>query len=129
MRALALKTPLIFRRDSYLQSVKLSGERNLARQARGFGAVIAAFEQIVFIFADRRKLVSCAAIDMDVARRARTASAAQREQFVKAIVADGFHHGQAIFDFDFARLAFAIGDDQLWHEFHSSWMIERKNAR
>jgi len=41
--------------------------------------------------------------------------AAQRQQFVEAVVANGFHHRQTVLDVDFARFAFAIGDDQLGH--------------
>jgi hypothetical protein len=44
---------------------------------------------------------------MDVAGRARAATAAQCQQFVKAIVADDFHQAQAIFSLNFAALAIA----------------------
>jgi hypothetical protein len=52
---------------------------------------------------------------MDVAGRARTAAAAQRQELVKTIVADRFHHGQTIIDADFGGFACAVGDDQSGH--------------
>jgi hypothetical protein len=53
---------------------------------------------------------------MDVAGRARAATAAQCQQFVKAIVADDFHQAQAIFSLNFAALAIARNYCDFSHE-------------
>ena len=60
--------------------------------------MIRTLEQIVLIFAHCRQFFLEARVDMHMAGRARAATAAKREQLVKTIVTNGFHHCQAIFD-------------------------------
>jgi hypothetical protein len=73
------------------------GDRHLAGQARIFVAVVRTVEQVVprprsasgqLVGMKRR-------IDVDMAGRAATAAAAQRQQLVKAVVADDFHQRAA----------------------------------
>lgn len=98
-----------------MQPIQRFDEGDLARQARRFAAVVGRFQQIIFVFADRRKLIGKRRIDMNVARCARTAPTAQRQQFIKAIIANSLHHSETIINGDFARFAGAIGDDQSGH--------------
>ena len=78
-------------------------------------AMIGRFQQIVLVFGHFGQLVGIGRIDMDMAGRARTATAAQRQQLVETIVADRFHHGEAVGDVDFAGFAFTSGHDQFGH--------------
>ena len=69
--------------------------------------MVGAVKQVVFVFAHLGQAIGKGRIDMDVAGRARAATAAQCQQLVKAIVADDFHKAQAIFSLNFAALAIA----------------------
>src|SRR3546814_18967005 len=68
--------------------VERIAERDLARQARIVVAVGHRIEQVVLVLAHRGHRGGVARLDMDMARRAREAAAAQREQLVEARVAD-----------------------------------------
>src|SRR5690606_41331363 len=83
----------IFSGDGDLQAIERAGELQLARQARAFVAVRRAVEQVVLVLAHRRQFVRKFRIDMDMASGARTAATTKGEQFIKAIVANHFHHG------------------------------------
>ena len=74
--------------------------------------MIGAFKQIVLVFAHRRKLILECAVDMDMACRARTAATAKRQQLIKTVVPNGFHHSQAIANFNRRFFTFAIDDNQ-----------------
>jgi DNA-3-methyladenine glycosylase II len=101
----------------HLEAVELGGERNLARQAREFVAVVARIEQVVLVLAHRRQLVEERRVDVDVAGRARAAPAAQRQQLVEAVVADRLHHAEPVDGLD-GRFFPGAGDDgQLGHFF------------
>src|SRR3546814_6364883 len=63
---------------------------------------------------------------MDMARRARAAAAAQREQLVEARVADILHHGQARVAFDLMLGPVARNDNQLGHASPSSVSCRRR---
>src|SRR3546814_7682403 len=63
---------------------------------------------------------------MDMARRARAAAAAQREQLVEARVADILHHGQAGVAFDLMLGPVARHDNQLGHASPSSVSCRRR---
>jgi len=56
---------------------------------------------------------------MDVARRARAATAAQSEQFIKSGVADDFHDGQAFLTLNFLLGAVGRHNYQLCHALSS----------
>src|SRR3546814_13551377 len=63
---------------------------------------------------------------MDMARRARAAAAAQREQLVEARVADILHNGQARVAFDLMLGPVARHDNQLGHASPSSVSCRRR---
>src|SRR3546814_12730488 len=63
---------------------------------------------------------------MDMARRARAAAAAQREQLVEARVADILHHGQAGVALDLMLGPVARHDNQLGHASPSSVSCRRR---
>ena len=69
--------------------------------------MIGAVEQVVFVLTHFGQLVGKGRIDMHMAGRARAATTAQSEQFVKAIVANDFHQRQTIFRLYFAAFAIA----------------------
>src|SRR5688500_972413 len=101
--------------DRHPEPVERSGELDLARQARTFVAIRRAVEQVVLVLAHRRQFGRKFRIDMDVASRATAAAAADREQFVEAVVADHFHYAEARFAHDFAFFPFPGDDDKLGH--------------
>src|SRR3546814_10613696 len=83
---------LILFGDPHLQPVERVAERNLARQPRIFVAIARRIEQVVLVLAHRRDRIAVTRLDMDVACRADTAAAAQREQLVKTRVPAILHH-------------------------------------
>src|SRR5690606_17841529 len=105
----------VFLGNPHPQPVERFGERDLARQARARIAVIARIEQIVLVRSHRRQQRQEFVVHVDVARGARTAPAAQRQQFIEAIVADGLHHRKPGLGLDFAGFSGARSDDQLGH--------------
>src|SRR3546814_269790 len=112
--AMTLSDSILFG-DPHLQPIERIAERDLARQARIFVAVAGRIEQVVLVLAHRGKRVRVAGLDMDVAGRAGTAAAAQREQFVEPGVADIFHHGQAGVALDLMLGPVARHHNQLGH--------------
>src|SRR3546814_8135483 len=82
---------LILFGDPHLQPVERVAERNLARQPRIFVAIARRIEQVVLVLAHRRDLIAVTRLDMDVACRAATDAAAQREQLVNTRGQDILH--------------------------------------
>ena len=56
--------------------------------------MIRAVKQIILVLAHGRNLVEERCVNMNVACRARAASATEREQFVDPAVPDDLHHGE-----------------------------------
>src|SRR3546814_9864544 len=79
--------------------------------------MVRTLKQVILVLAHRGKLVEKSRIDVDVASGARTTSATQRQQFVEAVVADGFHHRQAAFDLHDGLISIPVDNDQLGHLF------------
>ena len=71
-------------------------------------------EQIMFVLAHRGKTIRKLRIDIDMARRARAASAAQCEHFVDPSVAQDLHHAQAVLTLDLGFDARPVADSYLW---------------
>ena len=77
-------------------------------------AMVRTVEQIVLVLRHRRQLD--VAVDIDMACRAGTAAAAQREHLVDAAVAQHFHDRHSGRRLDLALFALARHDDKLGHQ-------------
>lgn len=120
---------LVFLRNRDLEAIERISEVYLARQARLGVAMCRAIEQVIFIFGDRIDLISKGWINMDVAGRARAATAAQREQLIKARIADDFHDRQAGLTLNRLFRSVARDNNQLRHAYSSCtqmWISARR---
>src|SRR3546814_2914430 len=95
--------------------------------AAGLVAMVGTVEQVVLILADRGQAVGEGRVDEDMAGRAGAAAAAQRQQFVKAVVADDLHHGKAALRLHRLFFARTVDHDQFRHVPRS--LIDRKSTR
>ncbi len=77
--------------------------------------MIGAIEQVVFVPGHFGKLPGEGWVDKDMACRAAAAAAAQREQFIEAIITNGFHYADATVNINRAFFAFTIDDNQFCH--------------
>ena len=100
-------------RDGY--TVKRLAEFELTGKPGHFVTIIGSVEQIIFILAHRRKLVSKGRIDMDMAGGAGAAASAQREQLVNPTVPDNLHDRKTVTPFQNNGLTFTGNNVEFGH--------------
>lgn len=107
--------------DRHPQTVQRIVKRDLTRQPRSLGPVIRAIKEIVLIGAHGRCFSACE-IDINVARRARAASAAQCLEFTCALITNDLHDGPAGFRVNLTFLTLTGDDRYLGHHILSWWL-------
>jgi AraC family transcriptional regulator, regulatory protein of adaptative response / methylated-DNA-[protein]-cysteine methyltransferase len=111
-----LKRGSVLRCNGHAQAVEGICHLDLTRQAAIGFPMFAAVEQVDFVIVQRIDFAQPFVIHIDMAGAAGTRAATQRQQFIKAIVANIFHHGQAGFGIDFGFITATVGYNQLGHK-------------
>ena len=112
-----LQDDSVFLGDPDFQTIEIIRQFDLAAEPRKFVAVIAAFEQIILVFTHFRQFRFPVRVDVDMAGGAGAAAAAQRQQLVKAIIANRFHDADSAIDGNRFFFAIAAGYVNRWHSY------------
>ncbi|MFT5328944.1 MAG: hypothetical protein ACI9TB_001546 [Parasphingorhabdus sp.] len=112
-----LQEDSVFFGDPDFQTIEIIGKFDLAAEPRKFVTVIAAFKQVILVFAHFRQFRFPVRVDMNMAGGAGAAAAAQRQQLVKAIIANRFHDADSAIDGNRFFFAIAAGYVNRWHSY------------